>query len=117
MSQLFKTHSVTVKRQTVTNTDAASDSKEYTTGARGSLPTKWTCRVVPLGLDERLKYAQTGQDVTHAVYGLTNPQVDERDLFVFGESSRELYVETSHNPDELNRYWKVLCNEVTGAAR
>ena len=109
MSGLFSAHTVTIQRQSTTRTDSGGYQKTYSTANRGSLPTTLSCRVVPLGARERYEYRMRDQETSHKVYSLTDPQVDERDRFVF--DSRNLTVLTSRNPDELDRYWIVECVE------
>lgn len=113
MSNLFRVHQVEIQRQTVSNTASASDQKSYSTSARGSLPVSPKCRVVPLSSRDRAAYATVDQRVTHRVFFLEDPEVDERDKLVYCE--RDLFVTSARNPDHLDKFWIVECTEYTGS--
>ena len=111
MSDLFKTHTVSIERAAKTSTASMGAKRTYTAAARGSLPTTLICRIVPLNSRERNDYAMQDLQTSHRVYSLTNPQVGEDDRLVY--SSRYLYVTGVRNPDELNRYWIIEAFEST----
>ena len=113
---LFDPHTVTIQRQSVENTGSASDRKTYSTSARGGLPSSLKCRVVPLSSAQRTQYATVDQRISHRVFFLANPQVDERDKLVFCVNSVDvdLFVISARTPDHLGRFYIVECAEFTG---
>lgn len=110
LASLCNIHTVSIQRQDVTNSDAMSNKKTYTTAARGSLPTTgFKGRIVPLSTRERVEFGMRDYEMTHRFYTVTNPQVDERDILIYG--TRRMNVLGFRNPDELNRYWIVELSE------
>lgn len=99
------TVTVTIKRQVTTNTDAMGTSVEYTTLARGALPTSLACRVMKHSPREQLNFEQQDETATVAFLSETNPQADERDVLEF--DGRRVYVHSSVNVQELGRLWIV----------
>ena len=110
MSAMFRKHTVSIERQSVTRTDSGGSQKTYNTANRGTRPTSLQCSIVPINDRERYEYRMRDQETSHKVYFLkTDPEVDELDRLVFG--TRHLYVTSVRNPDELDRYWIVSCLE------
>lgn len=109
------TKTVTIKRQSVENTDAMSDKLTYTIAARGSLPTQLDCRAMKASANERFQYGITDENATDYLLFTTDPQVDERDQIQVSATStqpiRLLNVLTQINVQELDRLWIVSCQE------
>lgn len=86
--------------------------RNYTTAARGTLPTRTTGRLVPeIGGERRFAYEMHDLPNDYKFYTLTNPQVDESDVLVIGTTN--YFVQNLDNPDTLNRYYVITVRSFT----
>ena len=113
LRDLCQQHTLTIERQSVTNTASMGSQKEYSTSYRGNLPKSIHGRVVEATAKDVTDYAVRGINLTHIVYiEEMNPQVDERDRFL--HCGTYLRVSGVRNPDRLGRYWIVATEESKG---
>lgn len=107
---LCRQQQLIVERLAVTASSSASAQKTYTTTNRAARPRMIWGRVVELSSTARFEYAQSGINAAIAIYTEErDPEVDEKDRLVDGDDY--LYVIGVINPDQQNRFWKVLCAE------
>jgi|GEM_PF-4981097 len=76
------------------------------------------CRVVPLSSREVAAFSKEGLNYSHAVFFWFDPKLDEESMLEYTDSrsrTRYLVVKGVSNPDELDRFWRIDCEEHTGA--
>lgn len=105
----------TIKRQVVTNTDAMSSQRTFTTAARGSRPTNMSGRVMKSSTRERRAYGIQDVNALDHILVTTDPEVDNRDQITIAASgnkpARTLYVLNQVNVQELDRLWIIAATE------
>jgi hypothetical protein len=115
--------SVAVGRQIVTirrspgggdgwNTSVADS--DYTTTARGSLPTTWQCEIQPMTGTETASYGVTENDQAFELFGRIDPQVGPQDVLDFtlnGRAHTNVRVTIAEDVAGLGRQWRVVAIE------
>lgn len=105
LASLTSIATATIKRNTSTKGIGMGQIRNYTTAARGSLPTTSTGRLVQGGGDRRLAYEMHDLETPGKWYTTTNPQLDESDVLVVNGVT--WFVQNQSNPDTLNRYFII----------
>lgn len=95
----------TIQRVTVTQTAAMGQQRDYSTGARGSLPTTSTGRLNQNSASRRSAYGERDVEIDAIWYTVTNPQCDNRDLILIG--SNKYFVHAQRNPDLVGKFYSL----------
>lgn len=109
LESLCSIHKVDVQTGTSTAGGAGGMIRSWATTA-----TKKPCRCRPANESETQDYAQRGQRVNWIVYFWKNPSLTNENRLVFTDtdgSVHYLQVQTTHNPHQMDRFWKVACLE------
>lgn len=115
LRSLCRQRKLKIKRLEVEYTDSMSSKKTYDTSNRSECdgPREIWCRVAEASADDRVRYDSRGMEVSHRVYTMEeNPKVREDDRLY--DDNDEFVVRGVLNPDRLNRYWVILCDEFRG---
>jgi hypothetical protein len=105
LQELCSITTATIKRVAVTKDASAGQIRNYTTAARGTLPTTSIGRLVQMGGDRRFSYDMHDLETPAKWYTTTDPQVDERDVLFIGIDT--YFVQNVNNPDLLGRYFII----------
>ena len=109
LESLCSIHRVDVQEETSSTGGAGGMIRSWTT-----VKTKKPCRCRPANESETQDYAKRGQRINWVVYFSTNPQLDNTNRLVYTDSQgavHYLQVQTTHNPHQMDRFWKVACLE------
>jgi hypothetical protein len=117
LEDLTSRDSVTIKRLVVTQGSAGGQVRTFTTAARGSLVTSWTCRTQPMTAEERLEYGVKGARKSWKHLGTSDPSSGVQDVFVFTDeddvSRNAGVISPSRNLDGQDRLWMVVTEELS----
>lgn len=109
LKSLTSIHTVDYEVESVSDGASLGAVRSWSSSA-----TSVACRVCPLSADRVVALAKDGMRLTHYIYHSSDPNVDERyrALFTdFGSVQHVLYVRAVINPDEVDRFWRVECEE------
>lgn len=111
LAELCSVATATIKRNASSSDATMGQIRNYTTAARGSLPTSSTGRLVQGGGSRRFAYEMHDLETPMKWYTVTDPQVDESDIMIVGDLT--LFVQNVSEPDTLGRYWIVNLTSYT----
>jgi len=127
LRQLCQENTFTVERGVGSQNNGAGWTKSYNTTNRGSLPRSFHGRDVTMSAKDSVEYGVRQMDRGHVIFVEEfDPKLDERDRLINNEVSESrpagdpipyLYVTGVINPDQRNRFWKIVCAEVLGEPR
>ena len=95
---LLSRDTVTIQRKSTTQENDAGIAPTFNTTNRGPLPTSSNCRAQEMSAGEVIEFGISGNNIGWKFLFYTNPQVDERDTFVFTDSEG-----VSHTVDVLGK--------------
>lgn len=100
IAALLSRDTVTIHRESATPTQDADGGFDDTFNAanRGALPTSASCRAQEMNADEEVSFGISGNNIGWKFLFPANPQVDERDQFIFVDSEG-----VSHTVDVLGK--------------
>lgn len=109
LETLCSIHTVTVQIGTVTAGAAGGQIRSFANVRTGA-----KCRCRPMSQTEVDELAKRGQRVNWRVYFSTNPNLTNKHRLKYADElgvEHLLYVQTTNNPHEMDRFWKVDCLE------
>lgn len=110
LESLCSTHRITIQVKTVTKGSAGGMQRTW-----ANQRTNVKCRVKLSSPSESHDLKQEAQRATPRVYFYFNPNVVTGEFrFIYVDKAGEthyLYVSKVENPHELNKFWKVDCEE------
>lgn len=112
LAALTSIHTATIQRVAVTNSDSMGQIREYTTAARGSLPTSSTGRIQDLSGNRRTEFEKKEEQIDAVWYTTTDPQVDERDQLTV--SGKVYFVQAGRDFDQLGRLFRIDLKKYRG---
>lgn len=114
MTDLMKTHKVTIKRLSTTRGTSGGQSRSFTTAARSSagLPTKWDCRAMLMSNKDRVDYGVRAETQAWKFLGEDDPQITVQDQlefdFVDGQSEVVKVLVGSHARSHNEKFYRVF---------
>ena len=118
MSTSQETHEVTIKRLVPTQGTGGGQIRNYTTAARGGLPTKAKCRAIIMSPKEMLAYGSRGDvEGWKFLFFGGDPQITLNDRiefdFVKDQSETVKVLVPSHARSANARFWRVFGEQDT----
>lgn len=118
LKSMCRSETGTIKRKDTSRSASMGRQANYTTAARGTLPTTIVFRRNLSGPSRRFEYGRHEETHDATLYTTTNPQCDERDLVeVTNADTNELlqfFVQAQTDPDQMRKFWALHCKVVRG---
>jgi len=116
LAKLTSRDSVTINRLSTTRGTAGGQLRTYSEGNRGELPSSWTCRIQPIGGEEKREFGIRAERLAWKLLGTSNPTITVLDQVSFTDADEidrtTRVIEPSRNLDGQGRLYRAIVEEV-----